>query len=93
MARRAIAFWSQPVVFDQISIAPNQYFATLMAVRIFQILYPPGKVASVDIAQSCFTADSGGAQQILGTRISGRRHFVVLVKGGDVPGDVGRNAG
>ncbi len=58
---------------------------------ILQILHPPGKVAGIDVAQSSITADGSGAQQILGTRIGGRNHFVVLVKRSDVPGDIGRH--
>ena len=91
MAGGALAFRGQLVFFDRISIALDQHFATVMAMSIFQILHPPGKIASVDVAQSSFTADGGGAQQIFGTRICGRSHFVVLVKGGHVPRDVGRD--
>src|ERR1700682_823128 len=79
VASRATAFWSQLVLFDQISIAPDQHFAALMAMSIFQILHPPGKVAGVDVAQPSFTTDGGGAQQIFGTRIGGGGRFCCLV--------------
>ena len=52
-----------------------------------------GNIAGVDVVQSRFTTDSGGAEQVMGTRIGRRSHFVILMKSGDVPGDVGRNSG
>ena len=89
MAGRTRAFWSQLVFLNQISVALNEHCATVVAMRVFETPNPPRKVARIDVSQSRFTTDGGGAQQVAGTSVGGRGHLVILVKGGDVPRDVG----
>ena len=61
----AAAFGCQAVVLDEISVAADQSLAALWTTRVFPLSDPAGKIAGIDVTQSCITADFGGAQQIL----------------------------
>ena len=91
----AAAFGSEAVVFDQVSVAADQSFIAMRAARVFAIADPAGQISGIDVAQAGFAADFGGAQQVFrrGVALAFALHFVVAVKCGDVPGDVGRDAG
>ena len=52
-----------------------------------------GKIAGVDVTKARARPDLGGAQQVFGPRVAGIGHLVVLVKRGDMPGNVCRNSG
>src|ERR1700722_13834509 len=97
-AARASAFGSQAVLFDQVAAAADQRFAALQAARVFPLANAPRQVASVDVAQASFAANFRGAQQVFDVGIALTAsliialHFVIAVKCGDVPWNVGRDA-
>jgi len=54
-----------------------------------------GEIAGVDVAKAGLAADFDGAEKVVRGGVAGDivLHFVIAVKGGDVPGNVGRNSG
>ena len=51
------------------------------------------KISGIDVAKAGARADLRRAQQVFGLRVAGIGHLVVLVKRGDMPRDVDRDAG
>lgn len=92
-AFRAAAFGGQAIVFYQVAVALYQSFVALRAAGIFPFADFAGKVSSVDVAEAGLAADFYGSEQIFRSGIARVGHLVVTVEGGDVPGNVGRDAG
>ena len=84
----------KPIVFDQVAVALDQSLVALRTARVFPLADHAGKIAGIDVAKSGLAADFDGAQQVFRIRVAGDivLHLVVAVKGGDVPGNVGRDA-
>src|SRR5580704_319890 len=89
------AVGSQAVLFYQVAAAFDQSCMALRAARVFPGADHAGKIASIDVAEARLAADFDGAQQVFGIRVARDivLHFVVAVKGGDVPGNVRRDSG
>ena len=91
----AVAVWGEAVVLDQIAVALDQSFVALRAARVF----PFADLAREGCRRRCSGGRTGGrfrrrAGDLRGS-CRGRLvvHFVIAVKGGDVPGDIGRDFG
>jgi len=80
-------------LFDRISEALDEQFSTFVATSIFESGDTAAEIAGVDVAQARLASDGGGALHIFGARVGWRSHFVIVVKGGDVPRDFRRDAG
>ncbi len=89
----AAAFGSQAIVGDKVSVTADQRLVALGAARVFPLFDHAGEIASVDVTEAGVAADLDRAQEIFDGRVSLILHFVIGVKGSDVPGDVGRDAG
>jgi len=89
---RAAAVLGKEIVLDQVAVALDQRFVTSWAARVFPLANHAGKVAGVDVAKAGLAADFDGAEQIFRVRVTRAGHFVIAMKSGDVPGNVGRNA-
>ena len=93
LAGRALAVRSHAVILHKISAPPDQGIAALVTVRVFKIADLAGQISRVNVAQTGFPADLGGAQQVAGTSVVRVIHFVVFVKCSYMPGNMGRDAG
>ena len=82
-------------MFDQVAVAFDQSFAAVRAARVFPLGDLAGEIAGIDVAEAGLAADFDGAEKVVrgGVARDIVLHFVVAVKGGDVPGNVRRNAG
>jgi len=76
---------SQTVVFDEVPVPANQRLVAVRAARIFPTIDHSRQIARVDVPKSRFTANLGGAEQIIYTRVPLVIHFVVRMKCSDVP--------
>ncbi len=67
----------------------------LGAARVFPLFDHAGEIAGVDVTEAGVAADLDRAQEIFDGRVALiiALHFVIGVEGGDVPRDVGRDAG
>jgi len=67
----------------------------LRAAGVFPGADPAGEIAGIDVAQAGGLADFGSLQQIfdVGIALAVSLHFVVAVKCGYVPRDIGRDGG
>ena len=92
---RTVAIGGEAIILDQIAVALDQSFMALRAARVFPLADHAGKIAGVDVAEARLAADFDGLQQIFDSGVAGDivLHFVIAVKGGDVPRDIGRDAG
>src|SRR5215831_13549209 len=88
-AGKAVPFGGEVVVANQIAVTADHGLPAIGAARVFEIAHPSGEVTGVDVAQARLLTDVGGAKEILGASVGWIFHLVILVKGGDVPGDVG----
>src|SRR2546422_10068652 len=86
---RTRAVFREPVLRDEVAVAPDELFAARGTKGVLEILDAPGKVSGVDIAQPGLSRDRGGAQQHRRRRVGRAGHFVVPVECRYVPGDVG----
>ena len=81
------------VVLNQVAVARDQALAAGVAGGVLEVADAPGQVAGVDVAQARVAADRGRALQHRRRGVRRIGHPVVLVERGDVPRDVGRDAG
>jgi len=81
----------EPVGGDDKPHAGNERLLAGRAVGVFVLPHPAGEVAGVDVPEPGGLADPSGPKQGVGARVARIGHLVVLVEGGDVPGDVGRD--
>src|SRR5580704_12082623 len=88
-----VAIRGEAVIFDQVAVALDQRLLALRTARVFPRADQTGKIASIDVAKTRLAADFAGSQQVFRVRVAGIGHFVVAVKGGDMPRNVGRDAG
>src|SRR5450631_130792 len=91
----ASAFGSQTVVFDEISEPADQSLAASRAACVFPMSDLAWKIAGIDVTQPRCLTNFGSLEQVFGSGVSlaVSLHFVVGVKGSDVPRDVGRYPG
>src|SRR6266576_1419047 len=82
----------EPVFEDAIADPADQGRLAARAAGVFVAADPTGKVARVDVLQAGRLTDAGGPEQRLGCGVVGVLHPVVLVEGGDMPGDARRQA-
>ena len=61
-AARAAAFRSQTVLFDVISVTPNQSFTALRAARVFPVPNHAGEVSDINVAKAGGLTDFGSLQ-------------------------------
>lgn len=82
-------------MFDEISVAGDERFAALRAAGVFPVADHAGKVAGIDVTQSCGLTDLRSLDEIVGrgVALAIALHFVVCVERSNVPGNVGGNAG
>src|SRR5271166_5946656 len=90
-ASRTTAFGGQIVASYLIPVTANQSLVTLRTASVFPGSHHAGEIAGVDVTEPGLLADFGGAQQVFncGVALIISLHFVVRVKCGDVPRDVG----
>src|SRR5579863_9884245 len=82
----------EPVVLNKVSVALDQQRGTDVTISIFEVGYPTGQIACVDVLQTCRLADFSSPNQIVDRSPAMIVHFVVLMKSCDVPGNGGGNA-
>src|SRR5438094_3251719 len=83
----------QSVFQDSIAKPPHQRRLARGAASVFVTADPTRKVACIDVLQAGRLADRRRPEQGLRRRVVRVLHLVVLVEGGHVPGDAGREAG
>src|SRR3989454_7914993 len=83
----------QSVFQDSIANPPHQRRLARGAARVFIAADPARKVAGIDVLQAGRLPDRRRSEQGLRRRVIRVLHLVVLVEGGHVPGDAGREAG
>src|SRR6185369_13194072 len=93
LAGGALAVRSYAVILHKITAPSDQRIAAVMAARVFKIADLAGQISRVNVAQTGFPADLGGAHQIARTSVGRVIHFVVFVESSYMPGNVGRDAG
>src|SRR5579884_4469053 len=80
------------VFLNSIAVPGNQKLAARGAIGVFQVANHPWKIARIDVMEACPPPDLGSSHECLRRGVFGGSHFIVTVKRGKVPGDVGRNA-
>src|SRR3989442_5327212 len=91
-AVEAAALPGEPVLEDAVADPPDQGRLAARAAGVLVASHPAGEVARVDVLQTGRLTDPGGPEQRLRRGVVGVLHLVVLMEGGDVPGDAGRQA-
>src|SRR5438105_7715844 len=83
----------QPVFQDAIAKPAHQRRLARGAAGVFVASDPARKIAGIDVLQAGRLTDRGSSEQGLRRGVVRVLHLVVLVEGGHVPGDAGREAG
>src|SRR5207253_6280280 len=83
----------QPVFQDAIAKPAHQRRLARGAAGVFVASDRARKIAGIDVLQAGRLTDRGSSEQGLRRRVVRVLHLVVLVEGGHVPGDAGREAG
>ena len=92
-AARAFALRRELVFAHQVTETVNELLAAVGAIGVLPGADVARGVAGIDEAQALLGADLGGADELRRGRVRRVGHLVVLVKGGDVPGDVAADGG
>ena len=79
----------QMILEDIKTKSVNQNRMTIRAIRILPIPHLTGKIAGINITEACFFSDLRGTEEIPRRGIIRIRHFVVFVKCGNMPWDIG----
>src|SRR6202035_1657098 len=82
----------EPVVEDSVADPANQGGLAAGAARVLVAAHPAGQGSSGDVLEGGLLSNAGGPQQGLRRGVVRVLHLVVLVEGGDVPRDAGRDA-
>src|ERR1700737_3843851 len=91
-AVEAVSPAGQPIVQDSVADPADQGGLAAGAAGVLVSAHPAGQVAGVDVPEAGRPPDAAPPKQGLRRGVVGILHFVVLVEGGDVPGDAGRQA-
>src|SRR3954468_5095568 len=76
-ALRTATLSSDMIAQNPIAAALHQHRLAMRAARVLEVADGAWKIAGVDVAQPCFAADSGGAQQVARRGAVVVSHFVI----------------